>query len=170
MTTTELEIKYPGGVMRLKLEQFFPCTGRDLRKLFRTTLNASPDYTEACEKMEAYLNKALADVSDVVRLKEYANGYADYHEKYKEKLEEVAKMQADSDRNKAAMNNYERSSPQYKMLRTHYKEKKDNLSAKKELLKFYKDCATENKREFEKLVRYQKRYRENLKLLMELTG
>lgn len=156
--------------MRLKLEQFFPCTGRDLRKLFRTTLNASPDYTEACEKMEAYLNKALADVSDVVRLKEYANGYADYHEKYKEKLEEVAKMQSDLDRNKAVMNQYARSSPQYKMLHTHYKEHKDRLSAKKESLKFYKACATENKREFEKLIRYQKKYKENLKLLTELTG
>lgn len=156
--------------MRLKLEQFFPCTGRDLRKLFRTTLNASPDYTEACEKMEAYLNKALADVSDVVRLKEYANGYAAYHEKYKEKLEEVAKMQADLDRNKAAMSQYARSSPQYKMLHTHYMEKKERLRTKKESLRFYKTCATNNKREFEKLVRYQKRYRENLKLLMELTG
>lgn len=156
--------------MRLRLEQFFPCASSTLRKLFRTTLNASPDYTEVCEKMKVYLNKALKEVSDVEHMRALANGYADYHEKYKEKLEEVAKMQSDLDRNKAVMNQYARSSPQYKMLHTHYKEHKDRLSAKKESLKFYKACATENKREFEKLIRYQKKYKENLKLLTELTG
>lgn len=156
--------------MRLKLERFFPCTGRNLRKLFRTTLNASPNREEVCLEMKLYLNRALTDVSNVVRLKKYTSGYVNYHRMYKEKLEEVTKMQADLDRNKAAMNQYARSSPQYKMLHTHYMEKKERLRTKKESLRFYKTCATNNRRALEMLIKYQKKYKENLKLLMELTG
>lgn len=162
-------IDYPDGHMRLRLDEFFPCTDSKLRKLVKTVINISYDRDNACCTIKNYLKEKIVESSNVAVLKELANKYSNCETSYKEYSEKVQKCQDYLIRHKQAMDEYKRNSPQYKFLHMNHKLKKEELSRMKEVWRSYRDNARQYKRMFNDMMSAQKKYKRNLELFTELT-
>ena len=150
-------IKYPNGRMSLVMEKFFPTSAHNIRLLFLKTIALNWDERwQIAQDILEWLRDAhrALDVDNTLRFR--ANQCVTQRTKVKEMQEEIDRTAAQIDKKKA-----------YKKKLEAEKEKLKGLKEKQRILK---DDAAYQHGEFIRVQALDKKFRENIELIEQLSA
>lgn len=171
MHDTCLTIKYPHGTMNIFMEEFFPTTSGNIRKLYKKVIGLIRDQGEQdriTKEILEYLEFELKEAEDEEVLRSYANASVSAHTKATEIQEYIDRQQDKVDRLKehiAALPYREK-----RMYADTMKAEKEKLKVAERKQKSYMHDFRYHKKEFERRKSIVEKLKANIETIRDIGG